>query len=103
MSREVLALKGERERFEYTYTRISYPTDHLVIKIVFPPDFIPDEPAFDVWYGEGRVRHEREYGRIAPGFLSRWDSNKRLYLRLEVEYPLLGLTYLLRWHPPLAR
>ncbi len=85
---------------EHSRTRMTYPSNRLRIVMRFPRLFVPRASGYDVWYGESRIRHNEEYGRASRGFSVERDDGGGFYLVLEVEYPILGLFYVLWWEPP---
>lgn len=95
-------LAARRLDFDYSTDMIPYPTERLVSTVVFPHGFIPQWVRYDVWMGKAFVRHVSEYVRLETlgAFESGYTADNRLYMKLDVQYPVRGLIYVLRWMPP---
>jgi hypothetical protein len=97
----------EKRRLEYEFRSriVTYPTKHFYSKVIFPEGFEPIDTGYDVWFGLAKVRHDGEYYRIA--YSSYWidshDELGRRYMQLNVDYPILGLRYVLKWVPPYSK
>jgi len=96
-------LKNKNMLIEYSNIRIDYPTNLLKYRLLFPPNYIPKQPGFDVWFGDGKVRHLKEYARILnnPEFFNQGIdiSENRFLLCFNIPFPLQGLYYSFRWLP----
>jgi hypothetical protein len=88
--------------YEFYARRVTYPTKHFYFKMIFPKGFEPIETGYDVWFGLAKVQHENECDRIASNgyWLDGYDESGRRYIQLKVDYPILGLRYVLKWVPP---
>jgi len=88
--------------FEWTSQRVSYPTMHLGLEVLLPEGYSPSNTDFDVWNSTRvRVRNRGEYDRLRDdngAWRQEWKDG-RLWLGLDVSYPLLGLTYAITWLP----
>ena len=95
-------LKAKNMDFEFCAMRIIYPTAHFKYKLIFPKGFYPISYGFDVWLGQGRVRHVNEYIRLQQKKFWREgkQSDSKIFIELSVLYPLQGLIYALKWIPP---
>jgi hypothetical protein len=94
-------LQDKQEPYEFSKVTVNYPMSHLGIKFMFPSNYFPTDALFDVWYGDARVRHFREYGRVSEAcFRKDVADRRRFYMELSIPYPILGLSYLLHWIPP---
>jgi hypothetical protein len=87
--------------WDYYAWDITRPTKRLEVLVTFPVGFRPDRPAHDVWYsiGQSQTRNPAEYNRVRP-FLKSEKIGALETLKLSVDYPVLGLTYVIRWEPP---
>lgn len=90
------------EPFEFTGASIKYPTKKLILSISFPKDYkISGNEYFDVYKGDLFERSIDEYKRInEKRFFSYIDSQNGKSLKLEIDYPELGMKYILKWMPP---
>jgi hypothetical protein len=97
------AITGLEERkvpYDYFGWDISRPTRKLAVKVFFPEGISPKAFEYDVWYAvsQSRSRQAKEYERIR-GALQWVDEGARFSLALDVLYPVLGLTYVIKWTP----
>lgn len=90
-------------RCEYSSREIKYPTGFLDTKLVFPLGVECEDIAHDVWCDEGQIRHEDEYHRVAGALVDGREINGQYWLGLRVEYPILGLRYVILWRPENGR
>lgn len=101
MTSEELSEKGEP--YEFYTAWIGYPTEFLVLKVVFPKQFNYSDPRPDVWLGglETRLPHDKEYTRIISDrcFRDGREPDGCPFLRLELLYPIVGLVYGIKWNP----
>ncbi len=85
--------------FDYVSIEVAYPTEALVLKLIFFDN--PVEIEYDVWMGDARLRLKKEFRRldeIGAKTIER-GSDQHLFAQLKVEYPVLGLQYALTWKP----
>ena len=97
-----LELEENNLPFEYYFHRISHPTRQLDLRVEFPSEYIPQRLTFDTWYGLSRIRHMEEYARLVNMGERCWTKGTDqglTYARLFVPFPLLSLTYAIRWVP----
>jgi len=94
--REVPTNVRDREYFAWD---ITHPTKSFKLEIEFPPNLHPKTFEPEVWRGASRVVKDNETMAIWESLkpVPRGDSTS---LVLEVDYPLLGLTYVIKWKPP---
>lgn len=95
-------MKRRDLRWEYFYVRISCPTEFLDFSVVLPPNFLPKQVNYDVWFGyNAKIKHFPEYDRIfdAGGWTATLEDD-RLCLQLKVNFPIHGLVYAVKWQPP---
>jgi len=94
--------KGRGEDDQVKYLLVRYPSNHLHSEVIFPLGYTPQGHTFDVWFGTGRVRHQPEYTRIETdkAYQEKYIEDGRFSMILDVEYPCVGLYYVLRWNPP---
>lgn len=94
----------KRDYIEYSGVFITYPMDQLTLQVIFPDEaHFPQTSGFHVYYGSNKslphsceeMRLHDEGTRIVPGA----GTNPPLCLTFHVKYPLLGLNYVLWWHP----
>jgi hypothetical protein len=92
---------GNSMDWDYFAWDVSRPTRRLEVSVVFPPGRRPLKPIHDVWYALGlsMIRHDAEYERVARNLEENREGVVSI-LRLSVEYPILGLTYVIRWDLP---
>jgi hypothetical protein len=90
------AFRSRDQNVESAGMLIRYPSDSVIIKVVFPLGYKPKDLNFAVWYGEGEVTCKREYDEVSqliPRVLTLDDRVATLI----VPYPLVGLTYAIAW------
>ena len=93
-------------KYEYISKQVRYPTELLVLELVFPKKFVPVDYDFDVWFGEGELRNRKEHIRIDTDedrnayFEDDKTDDGKVLVRLRVAYPILGLFYVIHWNPP---
>ena len=75
-----------------------YPARRLLSKLSFPPDYEPEE--FDIEVTLSRAPLADEIERVNRWFTVERDSNSQWTCRLDVERPLTGAVYSIRWIPP---
>jgi hypothetical protein len=97
----VTGLEERKVPFDYLAWDIWCPTKRLEMRVFFPEGVRPRDFAHDAWYslGQGRSRHHQEYRRV-KAFLQ--DSQEGVYYTLAaiIPYPVLGLSYVIKWTPP---
>jgi hypothetical protein len=90
--------------WEFFYIRATWPIEKLMVSVTLPPGFVPGEMSYDAWYGaRAKVRHSGEYRRIGEANLwvaSRNRKTDQIQGQLVVPYPVQGLHYVIKWHPP---
>ncbi len=88
---------------EFTSVRISIPAKYFKFRLTFPKNFLPPDYDYAVWLGDGQVTHHEEYNRVRENkfWKDGMDAKGLLFMELEVQYPIHGLTYALTWVPPL--
>jgi hypothetical protein len=96
----VTGLEERRVPYDYFAWDINRPTKRLEMKVLFPEGIQP--PAFesDVWYavGQSRSRHDQEFNRLSA-LLKPAQEGIYYALMAVIPYPLLGLTYAIKWTP----
>ncbi len=90
-----LATGMDREFFAWDITR---PTRQLALKVNLDPDTPVTNASYDVWHGVTKMSHQHEYASIAGGWNDR-SSAGPLLLSLDVQGPILGLSYVISWRP----
>lgn len=92
--------------YDYCGWTITRPTRRLVLQVKFPIsiDVTPFDPACEVRYATATPglptdhRHEKEQRRV-PEPLIQGRRGEYDVLQLAVDYPIVGLVYVLRWQP----
>lgn len=89
---------------DYFGWNINRPTKKLIIQVTFPHFDAPQIYSAEVRYasasGFSAVRPQyEEQKRLRPKLIGPSEDNQYT-LNLEVEYPMHGLVYILRWQPP---
>jgi hypothetical protein len=97
----VTGLEERKVEYDYFAWDISRPTKRLEINIFFPEDVQPVDSELDVWYavGQSRSRHDPEYKRVRD-YLHGRQEGVHYTLGATVPYPVLGLSYVIKWSPP---
>lgn len=85
--------------YEFVAWDITRPTRQFNLSIIFPDDLVPVEIEHDVWYGVSRMPNPHESARIEPNWSEVESKGEREY-SLQIPYPVLGLTYVIKWVPP---
>ena len=93
--------------YDYFGWNINRPTRKLLMKVYFPEGIKPEVYGGEVRYASAapglpseRRQHEEEK-RLKP-FLAGPEGG-RYFLKLDVDYPMIGLIYILRWEPPIEK
>jgi hypothetical protein len=96
-------LKKRELEYEYYAHEIRHPTEEFSINLLFPKNFSPILLQYDVWIGEANYRHNSEYYRVGleDYFKSSVKEDGVTFAELVVPYPIHGLTYVIRWVPPI--
>jgi hypothetical protein len=95
-------LSKRETKYDYFGWHINRPTKSFALKVEFPPNIIPIDYDAEVKYAasagnpSNRVQYE-EQNNLKP-IIVEHNANRSI-LRLEVNYPLYGLVYILRWEP----
>ncbi len=95
-------LKRRDLQFDFYSHEIVYPTKLLQTSVYFPLEFNPIDLTYDVWIAGGRVRHDREFIRIREQNFFDYgmtEDKDRVFGKLEIDFPLHGCKYLIRWRP----
>ena len=98
-------LEQRQVPYDYFGWNIDRPARHLSLRVYFPDGVLPVEYTRQVRYAtpsfqdEGATKekeHFEEMKRLSGPFLEGPEGG-RYILRLDVEYPMLGLIYILGW------
>lgn len=92
--------------YDYFGWNVNRPTRKLSLRVYFPGFPYPIKP--DIYGAEvryasasgfpaNRIQHEEQKNLQGPILAE--PEGDRHYLNLEVEYPMIGLVYVLRWQP----
>lgn len=95
-------LERRKQAIEYSAMKLTYPSNSVRIEVHFPEGYRPEKLDYDVWYGLGEVRNRVEYARLVAldrSPLAVRDDLKRQVATLQVQYPIVGLTYAITWLP----
>jgi hypothetical protein len=97
-------MQSRNLEWEYFAVRISYPTERLQFTVDLPAGFVPEHRAYDIWFGtRNKVRHVQEHVRVTESefwHTARNSKSDQLQLRLNVDSPIQGLYYVIKWIPP---
>jgi tetratricopeptide (TPR) repeat protein len=95
-------MNSRKMLFDYYARDINGPARRLLMEVILPPGIEPMEPWAAVWYAVGMsmVPHPSE-GQRAKNLLSQRLLGEQYVLTLDVEWPVLGLTYVIAWRPDL--
>lgn len=88
--------------FESVGVTIKHPTKRLIMSVIFPDKYIPsDENNFSAYCGHMMEPIGGENKRLLEkGAFKRMEIDGcRVKLSLEIDYPLMGVSYALRWLP----
>lgn len=96
-------LAKRRADYDYSGWNINRPTRKISLQVEFPPYFKPNIFSSEVRYasasGFASVRTHYEEEQNSTPTLTLGPTGDRFLLKLEVDYPMLGLIYILRWRP----
>jgi len=88
--------------YDYYGWHVNRPTKKLIIRVYFPRDFQPSIFGEEVRYaasaGVTSQREQHEERKRLKGVV-RTKEGDRYVLNFEINYPLSGLVYILRWSP----
>lgn len=98
-------IRSREAQYDYFGWNVNRPTRKLSLRVYFPGFPYPIKP--DIYGAEvryasasgfpaNRIQHEEQKNLKGPILTEQGD---RYYLDLEVEYPMIGLVYILRWQP----
>jgi hypothetical protein len=96
-------LKKRQERMDYVSWTIIRPTRKLSLKVYFPEGIRPEVYHAEVRYSAasgrpiGRLQHE-EQKHLRDQVVAK-SQGRRFVLELEIDYPMTGLVYDVRWLP----
>jgi hypothetical protein len=95
-------IKKRESKFDYFGWHINRPTKNFILQVHFPPDIKPIDYDIEVKYAlsagvQSDLTQHEEQGRLKK--VERKRSANRYVLRLDVDYPIIGLIYILRWKP----
>jgi hypothetical protein len=94
-------LASSRFEHEFLSWSVGRPTRHLLFRVSIPNSLDPVECRHDVWYGLehelGSERHRAEWHRLEGCFSVIDPGLNYTVLQLEVDYPIVGLRYVLKW------
>ena len=101
-------LAARETPYDYFGWNINRPTRKLSLRVWFPEGVKPDVYSGEVRYASAapgfpseRLQHE-EQKRLKRPSLAGPEGN-RYVLKLDVDYPMIGLIYVLRWRPPVKK
>lgn len=98
-------LDGQEAHYDYFGWSVNRPTRRLSLRVYFPENVKPDAYGGEASYyastapgfASERLQHEERIRLERLPLLER--ERGRYVLRLDVDYPMLGLIYILRWRP----
>lgn len=86
--------------WEYSRQRISYPTKLLRCRLIFPSGYKAEQIQVAASYGIAGVVHRHETARLMKENCLRYEEEGESFvIKLNVEYPIHGLMYLVQWRP----
>jgi hypothetical protein len=97
-------LAKRKSPYDYFGWNINRPTRRLSLRVYFPEDVKPDVYVLEVRYASAApgIPSEsfqyKEQGRLEKPSLVGPEGG-RYFLKLDVDYPMIGLVYILRWQP----
>ena len=99
-------LSERQEAFDYCGWNINRPTRKVSLQVEFPNIIKPDEYNLEVRYATtsgfpSSRKHFEESRRFDP-ILTLSPQRDKSILRLDIDYPMIGLIYILRWRPVAA-
>ena len=96
-------LSKRESDYDYCGWNINRPTRKISVQVEFPQFFKPNIFSSEVRYasasGFASVRTHYEEEQKSTPTLTLGPAGDRFLLKLEVDYPMLGLIYILRWRP----
>lgn len=96
------ALENRQTRDDFFGWTINRPTKKLSLRISYPtgdePQLYNGEVRFASASGFSAKRFQYEEQKRLRPVLESWDGDRHV-LKLEVDYPMTGLVYILRWTP----
>ncbi len=96
-------IRERNEPHDYAGWTINRPTKKAILEVYFPENVIPRIPIAEVKYASAsgfpseRMHIEEQKSLNSPILLG--PEAGRYILRLELDYPMIGLIYILRWRP----
>lgn len=92
------------EPYEEDTSKVTYPIKKLIKKTVLPMNYnISGREYWDVVIGDGTTRAIGEYNRIKKNegkYFSKEEIDNKTILKLDIDNPEIGLSYVLKWIPP---
>ena len=92
------------EPYEEDTSKVTYPIKKLIKKTVLPMNYnIGGKEYWDVVIGDGTTRAIGEYNRIKKKeekYFSKEEIDNKTILKLDIDNPEIGLSYVLKWIPP---
>lgn len=94
-------LNKRTDPYDYSGWNISRPSKKLTLNVHFPEFYVPDIFDAEVRYATATIfpsqrTQQEEQQRLKPQMIPVGDHLK---YSLEVDYPMIGLIYILRWKP----
>lgn len=99
-------LSKRKTSYDYFGWSIDRPTRYLSLRVKFPKGMHPQDAGTEVKYAAvGGIPAKRfqveEQRRLASPTIEKIDDN--YYLNIEIDYPMVGLIYIVRWSPLATR
>ena len=92
------------EPYEEDTSKVAYPIKRLIKKTILPMNYnIGGREYWDVIIGDGTTRAIGEYNRIKKNegkYFSKEEIDNKTILKLDIDNPEIGLSYVLKWIPP---
>lgn len=94
-------LEKSGNNLEWFSQHISYPTKTISMEVVFPKEYVPENIGMSVW-NTPNVKHlnKVEYERLlGNNCLKLTEKDGVVKVKLNVEYPITGVHYVITWLP----
>ena len=92
------------EPYEEDTSKVNYPIKKLIKKTILPMNYnVSGREYWDVVIGDGTTRAIGEYNRIKKNegkYFSKEEIDNKTILKLDIDNPEIGLSYVLKWIPP---
>lgn len=99
-----LEIYQRKTPYDYFGWSINRPTRKLYLNVFFPEFFVPHDYGVEVRYASAsnfpsETLHHKEMEFIKKSLKTTGPEGGRYALRLDIDDPMIGLIYLIRWQP----